>query len=435
MNYIAVLLDIMGIKHLKTILETICKESGIHHFPSVKDFITAEKNKFYREDDTHKNTTNPIKKLQIRKSINEKPYFIGIDAYLYAIRYKRVFKKIEYGFLRQILLSLSVNIIPIYVFDGTTPEQKKQTVINRNIRKQKTYQKLQELVLSKRGIVDDNLSVDDILDKMEITDRDINMLLNINNLNKDENENSSHLLYGSNYSDECNEIIRLQKKIQNIDHNDIQDLKKFFDMIGISYITANGEADDLLALLYKKNIIQACQSDDMDMLPKGCGNVIQINNKGITQYVLKEILDNLELNYNQFVDLCILLGSDYYTTYLPKIRAIELYNIFKAPENPSLENFVKVYSHRDINIQTHLESYQKTRDRFLSLSTEKVNLSRDFEDFDFIKIVRRLRPISLNTIIDYFGKKDIKFDNTHQEKIKQMIKNSNDFIYSVKHNS
>lgn len=419
----------MGIKHLKTILETFCQESGIHHFPSVKDFITAEKNRFYRENDTHKNICNPIKKLQIKKLINDRPYFVGIDAYLYAIRYKRVFKKIEYGFLRQILLSLSAKIIPIYVFDGSTPEQKKKTVFNRQLKKQKIYQKLQEMLLRNTTIpLKENLdlSTQELLEKLEAIDDGINLLIN-------KNENSSHLLYSSNYPEEYREIIKLKQKTQTIDHNDIHNLKCFLDMLGIPHITADGEADDMLASMYKKNIIQACQSDDMDMLPKGCGNVIQITNKGITQYVLKEILEKLVLNYNQFIDLCILLGSDYYTTYLPKIRAIELYNTFRSHDDPCLENFVKVYSQTDINIQTHLESYQKIRDLFLN--TEKINSKLNGEyNFDKVKIAQKLKPIKLDTIVQYFKNVGIYFDNNHLQKINQMLTNSNNFILSLQSN-
>ena len=419
----------MGIKHLKTILETLCQGSGIHHFPSVKDFITAEKNRFYREDNTHKNICNPIKKLQIKKLINDCPYFVGIDAYLYAIRYKRVFKKIEYGFLRQILLSLSAKIIPIYVFDGSTPEQKKKTVFNRQLKKQKIYQKLQELILKNNGILGKEISYLSAqeLEKLEVIDDGINLLIN-------EEENSSHLLYSSDYSEECNEIIRLKKKTQTIDHNDIHNLKCFLDLLGIPHITADGEADDMLALLYKKNIIQACQSDDMDMLPKGCGNVIQITNKGITQYMLNEILEKLALEYNQFIDLCILLGSDYYTTYLPKIKAIELYNTFKSHDNPCLENFVKAYSQTDINIQAHLESYQKIRDLFLH--AEKINSKLNaIHNLDKVKIVGKLKPIKLDTIIRYFNNVGIRFDDNHYQKINQMLTNSNNFILSLQSNT
>lgn len=418
----------MGIKHLKTILETFCQESGIHHFPSVKDFITAEKNRFYREGDAHKNS-NPIKKLQIKKLINDSPYFIGIDAYLYAIRYKRVFKKIEYGFLRQILLSLSAKIIPIYVFDGSTPEQKKKTVFNRQLKKQKIYQKLQELILKNNSILTkENLdwTAQELLEKLDSIDDGINLLIN-------KDENSSHLLYGSDYSDEYNEIIRLKKKTQSIDHDDIYNLKCFLDMLGIPHITADGEADDMLASMYKKNIIQACQSDDMDMLPKGCGNVIQITNKGITQYVLKEILEKLVLSYNQFIDLCILLGSDYYTTYLPKIRAIELYNMFKSHDNPCLENFVKLYSQTDINIQTHLESYQKIRDFFLDTGKIKSKQNGEY-NFDKVKIAQELKPIKLEVIIQYFKNVGIHFDHNHCQKINQMLTNSNNFILSLQAN-
>lgn len=412
----------MGIKHLKMLLSQICKNSGIHYFATVNDFLKSEKTRIYKEN--VKNINNPIKQLQLKKAIENKPYFIGIDACLYAARYKRVFRRIEFGFLRQIIMSLSSKIIPIYIFDGNAPNEKRKTITNRQNKKQKIRNKLDNFLLSNGKIKSDNVENISNLSLEEL----INYINNIqNNITEgDFNEKkteSNYLLYDNgDISNEYNEFVRLAKKSTGMDYEDIKNLKKFLDMLKIPYLTANKEADDLMALLYKKGIIQACQSDDMDMLPKGCSNVIQISNKGIHQYLLPEILKELNLNHDQFIDMCVLLGSDYYTSYLPKIKPFDLYNKFKS--NPNLENFIKIYSIDDPKIESHLENYQVAKKSFINL-TEEINTNI---------LDRKIYPFNFDNINEYLNNIGIYLDNNQYNKFSSLIKNVNCFVSSINDN-
>ena len=419
----------MGIKHLHMLLKHTCNESGIYYFPTVTSYLKSEKMRRFKEEVRTKVITNPVKQMQLKRSIEEKPYFIGIDAYLYASRYKRVFKKIEYGFLKQIMLSLSSKMIPIYVFDGNAPEQKRYTIEQRQNKKRRVREKLEELLVNSYSQYYDMLHMGDLT-----FDELMNHIkqLQIPGAFKDDdgmepNLVANHLLYNS--TKECDEntlemydeIKRLSKKSISVEYDDIRNLKNFLDLLKIPYVTATEEADDLMALLYKKGIINACQSDDMDMLPKGCGNIIQISSDGVCQFILNEILECLDLTHNQFVDLCILLGSDYYKIYLPKMKAIDLYNTFKL--TPSIEDFVLIYSKIDSKIMLHLESYQNTRKSFL-LSTE---------DFDKKLLTIKLGLFDFDTIKNYFDKIGITLDSAN--KIKSMIRPINQFILMLKQSS
>ena len=137
----------MGIKHLRTLLKTICKKSGIYYFQTVRDFLRSEKMRFYKKEVKVKKINNPIRQMtSIKKIIEDVPYYVGIDAHLFASRYKQVFGKIEIGILRQIILSLSSNMIPVYVFDGIAPQQKKKTIIQRQNKKRRMKNKLEEII-------------------------------------------------------------------------------------------------------------------------------------------------------------------------------------------------------------------------------------------------------------------------------------------------
>jgi hypothetical protein len=431
----------MGIKHLKMLLEATCKKSGIHHFSSIKNFVDSEKIRMYKNYVKQNNIHNPVKQMRIKKFVENKPYFIGIDACLYAARYKRVFKKIEVGFLRQIMLSLSAKMIPIYVFDGNAPVQKRKTILNRQLRKQKIRIKLEKNLLVNKNIKPEDISLLSLED-LVCHVNNIHHELNKDGLSMNENEKNCHKMFGSettdlesdgsdpstgyllydsiDTSDEYNEFVRLSKKGIATGYDDLQNLKIFLDILKIPYVTASNEADDLMALLYKKGIIQACQSDDMDMLPKGCANVIQFTKEGVTQYLLSEILEELGLEHVQLVDLCILLGSDYYSVYLPKIKPVDLYDKFKSLLNPCLENFVDFYSKNDPKIELHLDAYKDVRNSFLILS----------EDLDKDMINYHLVPFSFEKIEKYFKKIGLQLTKTYNNKIRSMIKIVNEIISS-----
>lgn len=408
----------MGIRRLKHLLTTVCTKndkfcSGIYHFTSVNTFLQEEKKRLYHDSIKECHVANPIKQMQLKKNINNTPYTVGIDANLYIAKYSRIFKRIEYGFLRQILLTLSSRMVPLYIFDGNPPEQKKNTINNRRNKKRKNRNKLNNLLCSK-GVSKENLSCTDSTELFEHINSICDYLEILPN-----RINTSHLLHDyKNSSKEYEEIIKLYKRSINVSCSDIVNLQHFLDLLKIPYVTANNEADDMLAYLYHCKIIQACQSDDMDMLPKGCGNLIQITDTGVDQYLLSEILDELKLTQNQFIDLCVLLGSDYYNAYLPKMDTVKLYNHFKSLGNPSLENFVESYSTIDPSISLHLDSYLKAR------KSLNIACNESLEKLPNIHLV----PLSTDRIIEYLENLGMIVKNRNFSKIFLYLKNANTYI-------
>ncbi|XP_059419855.1 probable flap endonuclease 1 homolog isoform X2 [Carassius carassius] len=94
-----------------------------------------------------------------------------------------------------------------------------------------------------------------------------------------------------------------------------EDCQCLLQLMGVPCIKAPGEAEALCAQLVKSGTVNAVASEDMDTLAFG-GTVLlrQLNAKRdseVTEYSLPKLLEALQLTYNQFVDLCILLGCDY----------------------------------------------------------------------------------------------------------------------------
>ena len=106
----------------------------------------------------------------------------------------------------------------------------------------------------------------------------------------------------------------LQKKAPTVSSSEKDALKQFLYAAGVLFVTATGEADDLLAYLARSGDIQAIVSTDTDMLPRGVSTLIMPETPDctvLTEIHLKDVLSGLSLTYPQFVDACMLMGSDY----------------------------------------------------------------------------------------------------------------------------
>ncbi len=106
----------------------------------------------------------------------------------------------------------------------------------------------------------------------------------------------------------------LQKKAPTVSGGERDEVKALLYAAGVQFITASGEADDVLAHLCKQDILQGVISTDMDMLPRGVPLMIipeTADTTVLTELRLADILTGLDLAYPQFVDACMLMGSDY----------------------------------------------------------------------------------------------------------------------------
>jgi len=106
----------------------------------------------------------------------------------------------------------------------------------------------------------------------------------------------------------------LKKRAPVVSNSDKDMLKQFLYAAGVLFVTASGEADDLLAYLARADDIQAVVSTDMDMLPRGVAVLITPETPDctvLTEIRLADVLAGVRLTYLQFVDACMLMGSDY----------------------------------------------------------------------------------------------------------------------------
>ena len=96
----------------------------------------------------------------------------------------------------------------------------------------------------------------------------------------------------------------------------MEQCRELLDFMGIPYVQAPEEADSQCAYLNKKGLVDAVLTEDMDILTFGAPKIVRnlsSFHKNPIEIELNNILKSLNLNQDEFIELCILLGRDYRT--------------------------------------------------------------------------------------------------------------------------
>ena len=317
----------MGIKHLNKFLRTQCGES--------------------------------IKSITIAELSGKK---IAVDISIYTYKYESNEALIENMYL-MLATFRQYNIIPIFVFDGKPPAEKKALLQKRKEDKkeaEKEYNILKQK-LENNNVLDD--------DKQEI----------ISNMDL------------------------LKKQFIYITREKINTVKSLIRSYGATYYDAPGEADELCALLVLKNKVWACLSEDMDMFVYGCTRVIRylnLGNRTAVLYDMKGILVNLGITQKELREICVLSGTDYNIQNCDKITnkpnlydTIKLFNKYKK-EKGKENNDLEFYEWLKIN-SDYITDYELLKTIHDIFDLKNTNLTT----FEKIKIV--------NGPINYLNIKDI----------------------------
>jgi len=238
---------------------------------------------------------------------NFKGKVVSIDTSIYL--YKFIYNNSDYleGFTRQLLRLLKNGIIPLYVFDGKPPEEKKDILNGRKERK--------EFLVEKKKVIENILN-----GKTDCSEEQ-----------KDTLKTYEKELDGKSEEELKSEMQKLKKKIIYIKDKDIENCKKLFDLFGVPHLTADGEAETFCAVLSRHGYVKGCITEDTDYLASGGDNFMRgfnSNSNSVTLYKIKDILGEMDVTYDQFIDICILCGCDY-TTKITGIGAIKAYKFIK----------------------------------------------------------------------------------------------------------
>ena len=141
--------------------------------------------------------------------------------------------------------------------------------------------------------------------------------------------------------------VKLLKQSVVITKKQIEECKEILHLMGIPVISGKEEADGQCAFLSKRNLVDAVASKDMDLLTYGVETLLLVNNTTTTAISLPKILSETNMSYEQFIDLCIMLGCDYCPT-IEGIGMTKAYQLIKkyGSLNDIVNNSLNIYINR-----------------------------------------------------------------------------------------
>ena len=109
-------------------------------------------------------------------------------------------------------------------------------------------------------------------------------------------------------------VTDLKAQVPQVTSGDKDQIKQLLYGAGVLFVSASGEADDMLGFLARTGVVHAVLSTDMDMLARGVNLLITPDTPDLTVMTVihtAAVLRSLGLTYEQFVDACVLMGTDY----------------------------------------------------------------------------------------------------------------------------
>jgi 5'-3' exonuclease len=307
---------------------------------------------------------------------------IAVDAALYMCKYKIIYGDNNIKAYVDLIVSFrEYNIHPIFVFDGQSPPEKAAEKQARQDARKKQQERIDKLeddlrIWEEQGNISQDLKDIDAKDsasselELEIPDKD------------------KILAY----------IDKLKSNMFKITPYDVQNFKDVLDAFFIPWIQADGEGEILCAQLCKQGLVSAVLSADTDILAAKCPIMLsELKNKQFTIIFLENILSALNFSEDQWVDFCIMCGTDY-NKNIPRIGPNGAFRIIST--HGTLDNVPSI----DLSIL----NFHKTRKLFEhNPYTEPIPFVKPpNKDLIFKCLLDNLLRISLDTIWD-------KIDNSN----------------------
>ena len=229
---------------------------------------------------------------------------IAIDIMIYLYKYKHYYKGAWInGFVSLFACLLDANITPLCVFDGRAPVEKIAVRTERRERKRRTEFKLSDISATWETFKN-NANMNEVPPSlMVIYNKRVRRLKRVSS------PSLADLASAVTTELEC-----LRNTLVSVSHEDMNTLRQYLQSIGVKYLTADGEAEELCAQMCVRGDVRAVMSHDSDVLAYNTPIIIQdinVETKTCTRICIENVLDALELSYAQFLDFCIMCGTDY----------------------------------------------------------------------------------------------------------------------------
>ena len=299
----------MGIKNLHTFLRKHCPDAYV---------------------------TQPLSAYRYKK--------LAIDVSLYMFKYKTAAGDRWISCFVSLLAALRRNEVhAVFVFDNGAPIEKQQERESRQESRQKIRDKAQEL--------DDALREYDLSGEISICLTEV--------MKKNAGGKQTRLLGSRAVNQQFdrkiieNELHKLQSQSIHINKEDFELIRQLCGIMHVPIIEAPDEAEKKCVELCLGKSIYGVITEDTDVLAYGCPiflTNIQYHKSECTELAIEDILDELDLTYEAFRDLCIMCGTDYNKNIF-KVGPEKAYNLIK--QYGSIDN-IATETQLDVSVLKHI---------------------------------------------------------------------------------
>lgn len=234
---------------------------------------------------------------------------VVIDAPVFIYSFKAI-RKLDESIVLLLITLLEHKIKPLFVFDGLSPKEKQKELEKRSQRKRQLWERVEKLEK----------------DFMDYKQYDV-LSEDLKQINRDVHHKKNLLTDETSYIaiDLIKQVIDSRKlQCVKLTEQDFTSVKTWLTYFGVPYISAKNEAEMTCAFLVRQNFAKAVLTKDTDALacltPIMLSNV-QISKKTFTMINLTNILNELGMSKESWLDFCIMCGTDFNDT-LPQVGTI-----------------------------------------------------------------------------------------------------------------
>ncbi len=296
---------------------------------------------------------------------------VCIDSSILMYKYRYLYDQDNFhilGFITKTLELLDLGIKPIFVFDGKPPKEKQHVLNKRKEQNEKRKTELKQLKEQVKYVPEEFIDSDN-----------------------DSPDNETKVIY--------RKIKALEKNVKTVTRQHSLEVMDFLKSIGIPFFHVDQEAEKSCVFLQMNGYADYIMTEDTDSLTFGASNVLFSKKNEYTLCELDKVLGGMEIEYHQFVDLCILCGCDY-TCTIPKLGPVTAYNGIKqwGDITTFLENETK------FNVPDSFD-YQTARDLFTKQEHFPVQFHTTKDKTLFTSILSRwnLQQFSTKFTFCYFN--------------------------------
>lgn len=288
----------------------------------------------------------------------------AVDTSIYMCKYKSSMgNRWLQGFWLMIALFKKYNIKLIFVFDAKPPPEKEVERHFRTLQKEKIKKKVHSVTTEYYTSKKENYKFKNVEEYLDWIEKKFPNLFS--HLKKHENDITNEM-------DIYFLIQKLENSIIRINSDDFVLLKDFLTILQVPFLNAHSEAEGTCAFLNEMKNVDGVLTEDTDVLVYGCKimlHALKLKDEMVNELKLDDILEALQLKKEQFVDFCIMCGTDY-NDNIPKLGPKTCFSLLQKNEN--LENIEKLEKY-----DTAVLNYKRVRSLF---GFEDYRIEVDFKE-------------------------------------------------------